>query len=79
MVFSIIFEKNFIAIINRNRGADRFISLLTQLDLMDRLVMDGRTDRIETIVRQPIDFTRVKSKLDQLRKTSIDFLRTALD
>jgi hypothetical protein len=79
MVFSIIFEKNFIAIINRHRGADRFISLLTQLDLMDRLVMDGKTDRIETIVRQPIDFTRVKSKLGQLRKTSIDFLRTALD
>jgi hypothetical protein len=78
MVFSIIFEKNFIAIINRDRGADRFVSLLTQLDLTDRLVMDGHTERITELVDTPVDYQRVKLKIDQLRKHSIDFLRTAL-
>ncbi len=38
--FSIIFEKEFIVIGNKSRGIDRFISLLSLLDLEDRLVIN---------------------------------------
>lgn len=37
-VFSIIFRKDFIAILNEGRGAVRFYSLLNMFDLEDRLV-----------------------------------------
>lgn len=79
MVFSIIFEKKFLAIINRNRGADRFISLLSQLDLMDRLVTDAKAEDVDALVHQPIDYAHVKSKLKELQMMSIKFLRRALD
>ncbi len=38
MVFSIIFEKDFIVIGNKKRGIERFFSLLTLFGLEDRLV-----------------------------------------
>ncbi|MPZ44191.1 MAG: hypothetical protein GEV05_12440 [Betaproteobacteria bacterium] len=78
MAFSIIFRKNFIAIVNRNRGADRFTSLLSQLGLMDRLVSDAAPDRLRELVRTPIDFAVVDEKLKELQATSIAFLRQAL-
>jgi len=40
MVFSIIFEKPFLAIANSARGAARFQSLLSQLGLNNRLIFD---------------------------------------
>ncbi|WP_162241805.1 polysaccharide pyruvyl transferase family protein [Pseudorhodoferax sp. Leaf267] len=79
MVFSIIFEKKFLAIVNRNRGADRFVSLLEQLDLRDRLVTDAQAPNITELVQQPIDYQRVKSKLKDLQTMSAAFLRKALD
>ncbi|UTW10633.1 polysaccharide pyruvyl transferase family protein [Marinobacterium rhizophilum] len=38
MVFSIIFQKPFVVVVNKERGASRFISLLNKLGLEERLV-----------------------------------------
>ncbi len=78
-VFAIIFRKNFIAIVNHGRGADRFTSLLGPLGLEDRLVSDPTPEKLGDLVRQSIDFAAVSAKLAPLRVASLAFLRTALD
>ncbi len=78
VVFSIIFRKNFIGIVNRNRGADRFTSLLQQLGLLDRLVSESERATVQDLVRRPIDYSTVEPKLSQLRESSMAFLRNAL-
>lgn len=45
MVFSIVFGKPFLAIANQARGAARFESLLSQLDLRDRLIFTHQRPR----------------------------------
>ncbi|MDM1384255.1 polysaccharide pyruvyl transferase family protein [Myroides marinus] len=72
-VFSIIFNKPFVAISNSERGRARFISLLKLFNLENRLVED-KVD-IEVILQLgDIDFAKVNSLLDIERKKSIDFL-----
>lgn len=78
VVFSIIFRKNFIAIVNRDRGADRFTSLLGQLGLLERLVAPSERERVGALARQPIDYERVTARLEALRAHSLAFLRAAL-
>ncbi|MEA1988042.1 MAG: polysaccharide pyruvyl transferase family protein [Pseudomonadota bacterium] len=76
MVFSILFEKNFIVIANHDRGLDRFISLLTLLGLEDRLVTK-HTD-IEDLSLEAIDYNAVKLLLSRYKGESYAFLNTAL-
>ena len=79
MVFSIIYNKQFIVIGNYKRGIDRFTSLLSMLNLMDRLVtedidMDGYLSKISNIdynkVNDIIEKNRIKSKEFLLRMLS---------
>lgn len=72
VVFSIIFKKPFYVKVNHERGASRFISLLSQLDLMDRF-WDGT--KIEP---KEIDYDSVYNKLDGLKTSSIEFLKENL-
>ena len=75
-VFSIIFHKPFISIVNQKRGADRFISLLSVLGLENRLV-----DNVEDAVRLiecPIDYEAVDVVIDELKKKSMTFLNDNL-
>lgn len=78
VVFSIIFRKNFIGIVNRNRGADRFTSLLQQLGLLDRLVSESDRGTVLDLVQRPIDYSAVEPRLSALRQISMAFLRNAL-
>ncbi|SEN49291.1 Polysaccharide pyruvyl transferase [Loktanella fryxellensis] len=74
MVFSIIFRKNFYALGNRERGLDRFTSLLGQLGLEDRLVLDDAVpDNLSHI-----DYAPVEKRLAVLQQDSKDFLLRAL-
>jgi len=73
-VFSIIFQKPFIAIANNRRGLARFKSLLDMLGLSDRLVFDeGSIDL--NLAKQEIDWEKVNGVLAKMRASSIDFLR----
>lgn len=54
MRFSVIFQKPFIVIGNRQRGLSRFESLLGELDLTDRMIVDNKTD-IDPIISNRIE------------------------
>lgn len=76
MIFSIIFEKNFIAIGNQGRGMDRFTSLLSQIGLEERLVFTA--DDLKPGLFKPVDYTRVREALQPLRARAIAFLANSL-
>jgi len=76
-VFSILFQKKFIAVLHPITG-ERITSLLSILGLENRIVYRYRKDVME-IMNQPIDYASVELKLSELRTSSIKFLENALD
>lgn len=79
-VFSIINRKPFIAIVNHSRGADRFVSMLSQLGLEGRMVNDYEefnARRSELIV--PIDYSDVYTRLQTLKAHSLGYLNGLLE
>lgn len=77
-VFSIIFEKPFVSIANKARGASRFISLLSQLDLEDRLIYNNSELDIKKLIDESIDYNQVGAKLKTLKEISIAFLNAKI-
>lgn len=75
MVFSIIFNKQFIVIVNDNRGKDRFTSLCKLLDLEDR-ILDSNESKIPNL--EPINYSNVNKKIMKLKIFSKKFLLEAL-
>ena len=78
MVFSIIFNKPFIVLKNRNRGLTRFLSLLSRLNLQDRLIEETSENYIN-IIDTPIDWKKVNELITQMRKESINYLKHSLE
>lgn len=76
-IFSIIFNKNFNVILNRERGADRMLSLLKMLNLSGQLV-DSKLLVASMDSHSSINWQHINDKLEVLRKTSLDFLSTNL-
>lgn len=76
-VFSIIFNKPFIAFGNAKRGITRFKSLLKILHLEDRLVLKY-DDTITDIIKTPIDYLKVNSILEIKKKEAYRFLEQSL-
>lgn len=79
MVFSILFNKNFIVISNKERGATRFSSLLKLLNLENRLI-DEKTDLnvVRLLIKDPIDYVSVNAKLGSMRSKILDDLKAVL-
>lgn len=75
-VFSIIFNKPFIAVGNMGRGQDRFDSLFRLFQLQDRLV-DISNLSISNLP-DPIDWTKVNSIWQKMKKQSIALLSNSL-
>lgn len=74
-VFSIIFKKQFLAIGNKKRGLSRFISLLEQFSLSDRLLLDIHCyDKNK--LNNKIDFNNIDDLLNEKRKFSFDFIKS---
>lgn len=78
-VFSIIFQKPFIAIGNASRGMARFTSLLRMLGLEDRLIvsLEEFQSRKEELLRA-IDYASVNAKLQICREKAMTFLKQNL-
>lgn len=74
---AMLFEKPFYAITNPQRGADRFISLLTDFDLMSRYVTNP--DKIGAQELPEIDYGEVNRKLAAKRQESFAWLKNALE
>lgn len=77
-VFSIIFEKPFIAIVNKERGTARFTSLLDMFGLTDRMV-NSLSELSELLITSPIDWNQVRRMKGQKVKESWSFLRNNLN
>lgn len=73
-VFALIFNKPFITICNGSRGKDRLYSLLSPLNLENRIV----DEYDESLFFSEIDWDRVNALLYDLRVVSIDFLTKSL-
>ena len=78
MVFSIIFQKNFVVLANMQRGLTRFTSLLSQLGLEDRLTNEFTCENIMKILSNKIDYSQVESKLNTMRYFSLNILKESL-
>lgn len=76
MVFSIILNKPFAIYINKERGSDRFTSLLEKLNLIDRIIDSPAS--IEQICTTPIKWEQVNLKISKLKHDSIKFLHDSL-
>jgi hypothetical protein len=77
-VMAIIFQKPFVVVPNRERGLDRFTSLLDAVGLSDRILTTADEAEVAKVIDSPIDYGDVAKRLDRLRAESSDFLLSAL-
>lgn len=71
-IFSIIYHKPFVSIVNKGRGADRFVSLLTMLHLEEHLV--ETKDEAMKVIHLTIDYRAVDAALEEMRRKSLNFI-----
>lgn len=76
-VFSILFNKPFVAVGNSARGMARFESLLLQFGLTERLISSPREVSPE-LLQSPIDWGAVNCKREALASAGRQFLQTNL-
>lgn len=77
-VFSIIFNKPFISLVNIGRGASRFESLLSELELLQRLIEGYDEEKIIEILLSPIKANSNCVKFRLLRQNSFSQLKYAI-
>ncbi len=78
MAFAINFNKQFVVIGNRERGLERFESLLGELELLDRIIEKKDLSMIDRLLKTKIDYTKVNSLLQEWRIKSLNFLTSCL-
>ncbi len=76
-VFSILFNKPFIAIANETRGASRFKSILKIFGLEDRLVYK-KSDLTLDLINKPIDFEKVNKIREEKKQEAFEYIKSAL-
>lgn len=77
-VFSILFNKPFIAYTNPKRGNARFHSLLKIFHLENRII--SNSDEVtKEIINMHIEWSPINEIRDKLKSTSISFLQNALN
>lgn len=76
--FAIIFRKKFISVANFQRGANRFISLLDEVGLRDRLVMDLGEIENRPDLFDDIDYDKVYTSLTPKIHDSYKWLESAI-
>lgn len=75
-VFSILFERDFIIVLNNNDRNSRLTTLATRLGLSDHIVADVNKFNIGNYI--PIKYQDVDARMDILRSSSLRYLRKAL-
>lgn len=74
-VFSIIFNRPFVAIGNEERGQTRFISLLQTFGLTSRLVSSKKIEEIIAVMKESIDWDKINARKLELKNISLEFIR----
>jgi len=72
-VFSILFKVPFYSIMMNDGKDSRSISLLKSLDLMNRSITYE-----DKFINDPIDWIQVESRLDEVKKISIEYIKESL-
>lgn len=75
MLFSIIFKKNFYIFLNKKRGADRFISLLHDLKLKNRII---DLNNYNKVIDEKIDWHNVDQELKKLKILSFNYINNII-
>ena len=76
-IFSIIFQKQFIVLGNKERGLSRFTSLLEQFSLYDRLLFDVHDyEKKRLVLNRSIDFYSIFDVLNEKRMCSFDYIHS---
>ena len=65
-------------LLNEERGASRFHSLLSQLGLEERLITDYN-EFSKDVLSKKIDFENVNKMVESLREISLDFLSNSIE
>jgi len=76
-VLSVIFKRNFVAIMNSERGGARFYSLLDSFGLQDKLIERDRLEDYSPTHKRP-GFEKAEEALETMREKGSSFLRTHL-
>lgn len=76
-VFSILYQKEFLCVLNNNNRNSRLETLARRLGLESRLVHDVSHEDAAA-AKQPIDYATARKKLAHEREKSLEFLRHAL-
>lgn len=74
VVFSIIFEKNFIVLDNKSGGTSRINSILSMFGLENRLVKEP--NEVEKKVNEKIDWNHILKMKTMYQNRSLEFIRT---
>lgn len=74
VVFCILFEKQFVCLANKTRGYTRFESLLRMFDLQNRIVFDYDSSKLEKMLSDPIDYTKIRETKNRYVELSKEFL-----
>lgn len=79
VAFSIIYRRQFAAILNHNGKDSRLITLLKILHLEDRM-FDSMSALVESeSLLKPIDYSKVEPYLNELKQQSFDFLLKSIN
>ena len=79
-LFSVVFEKDFVALPNARRGKERFTDALGVLGLTGRIVpkLEGNLEGIAGLLRTPVDYEAANELLERERERSYAWLHDAL-
>lgn len=77
MIFSIIFQKQFVVFCNQKRGSSRFVSFLSQVGLDNRILMNY-SDLDKSIFDNEIDYKVVNERISLLKNEGLNFLTRSL-
>ena len=78
MCFAIIFNKPFICLSNKDRGATRFESILEMLGI-DNQCIDNPLEILEKDCIFKVDYDRVNQRIEEERQRGLYFLKKALE
>lgn len=76
IIFSILYRKDFVCLINEKKGISRIMSLLTKLQLEDRCCTELNIDLKKYL--KPVNYELVFNRLEGEKIESYNFLKTAL-
>ena len=77
--FAVIYHKQYVALVNRNRGATRFETVADALNLRSRLVYSTDELKTRTDLYDPIDYSAVEAHIQEEKDRAVLWLKKAFE